>query len=73
MLTEGAFLVGASRDADGCVAEVRVTSRAGGTFRLANPWPVPARVRRASGRATRAPGAVLELALQAGERLTLTR
>ena len=74
ILTEGAFLVDAARGADGVVQDVVVTSRAGGVFRLANPWSASA-VRVApigGGRDRMQRGDVLEIALRAGTRVRLT-
>ena len=69
MRTDGAFLVSARRER-GAVLEVRVHSEAGGVFRLRNPWPGPAVVRRAGGK-ERVEGAVLEIAAQPGESLVV--
>ncbi len=70
ILTEGAFLVSAAR-VDGRVSEVRIHSRAGGVFRLKNPWGEAATIDRA-GDKSRIGGEVLEITLEAGASVVLT-
>jgi hypothetical protein len=71
MRTEGAFLVSAARE-DGVVTGVRVTSLAGGVFRLANPWaPGVARIRQ-NAKVTEQSGEVLEVSTRRGGEFCLT-
>jgi alpha-L-fucosidase 2 len=70
MRTEGAFLVGAER-AGGTVTKVEVTSEAGGCFRLANPWKGPATVVCAPDRQETVSGAVIEIAMDTGQAITI--
>jgi hypothetical protein len=70
MLTEGAFLVDAER-IDGLVTKVNVHSRAGGRFRLANPWAAPAIVDDGSGKREIVRGDVLAFAMDAGQRIVI--
>lgn len=64
--TDGAFLVSARRR-DGRVGPVAVRSLAGGTLRLANPWPGAAVVRCGRGPQERLSGQVLAIAMRRGE------
>ncbi len=68
---EGAFLV-SSEIASGDVSHVTVHSDRGGKFRLANPWTTSAIVDR-NGRQERLDGAVLEVTMNSGESLRVTR
>jgi alpha-L-fucosidase 2 len=70
MLTEGAFLVGAER-IDGVVTRVDVHSKAGGCFRLANPWADRATVVWAPDRQEAMRGAVLEIAMDPGQAIAI--
>lgn len=70
LLTEGAFLVSARRE-HGTVNHLRVVSRIGGEFVLANPWPGAATVLRSTGRRERVDGPVLRIATRAGESLEI--
>jgi hypothetical protein len=70
VLTEGAFLVGAER-VDGLVTRVDVHSKAGGRFRLANPWAGPAAVEFGPGQRETVSGDVLEIVLQAGQEIAI--
>jgi hypothetical protein len=69
MLTDGAFLVSAARH-DGEVGPVRVRSKAGGTFRLANPWD-EAIIRRPGQQDTTDSSAVLTVEMEQGETVTI--
>jgi hypothetical protein len=67
MLTEGAFLVSADR-CDGLVTRVDLQSQAGGTFRLANPWPgTGATLVLPSGERQSIAGETIEISTSAGE------
>jgi alpha-L-fucosidase 2 len=72
MRTDGAFLVSAERVA-GTVKAVRITGEAGGTFRMANPWGGPAKLKRAGGKAETVDGGVLEIATKRGETVTVVQ
>jgi hypothetical protein len=65
MLTDGAFLVSAARE-NGRVGPVQVNSKAGGTFRLSNPWET-AIIRRPGAEDTTDEAAVLAVEMEAGE------
>lgn len=69
--TGGAFLLSAERK-QGQVGTVRITSLAGGSLRLANPWGGAARLRLANGTERRVTGRVLRLRVPRGEKATLT-
>ncbi len=70
MRTDGAFLVSARRKR-GVVADVKVKSLAGGTFKVANPWGGPVRVIR-KGMADRiVRGKTLKIATKAAENMVL--
>ncbi|HHX39690.1 MAG TPA: hypothetical protein GX715_06980 [Armatimonadetes bacterium] len=69
MRTDGAFLVSALRE-KGVVEHVTVESEAGGVFRVRNPWPGAARIRRSSGE-ERVEGMLLEIPMHPGERVVL--
>jgi alpha-L-fucosidase 2 len=70
MLTEGAFLVSAAR-VGGLVTAVKVDSRTGGVFKLANPWRGAATVVRAPEQEEPVSGGVLEIALEPGETIII--
>ncbi len=72
MRTDGAFLVSSTR-ARGVVTQVQVESPAGGLFKLANPWGAPVQVHRGGVTAEVCTGALLEIATEPGETLTLSR
>ena len=69
--TGGAFLLSAECK-QGQVGTVRITSLAGGSLRLANPWGGAARLRLANGTERRVTGRVLRLRVPRGEKATLT-
>ncbi|MBN1933290.1 MAG: hypothetical protein JW934_01425 [Anaerolineae bacterium] len=70
ILTEGAFLVSAER-VDGVVTEVHIHSRAGGVFRLKNPWSGAVTVVDEAGGKRTISGEVLEIGIQMGQKVTL--
>ena len=69
ILTDGAFLVTAARE-DGELSPVRVESKAGGTFRLSNPWET-AIIRRPGVEDSADEAAVLAIEMEAGETVTI--
>ena len=70
MRTDGAFLVSATRT-DGRIGRIKVTSRAGGRFRLENPWTGPVQIYRAGGRTEKQDGRTIEVAMKKGETVRL--
>lgn len=71
ILTEGAFLVSAGREHE-TVRHLRVVSRIGGEFAVANPWGHHATVLRATGRRERLEGKILRIPTVAGEIIEIT-
>ena len=69
-LTDGGFVVSAQRK-DGELTSIKVHSPHGGTFKLANPWPGKAQLRRA--KTTRnLRGDILAIPTKPGDRFVLT-
>ena len=71
MLTEGGFLMSATRSARQ-TTQVKIHAQHDGVFRLANPWPVPAPAGLPPEAEHLLEGTVLELTMKAGEAITLT-
>lgn len=71
MLSEGGFLISASRE-HGRTVRVGIHARLGGMLRIANPWPGRVAVFSSRGGSQSHDGAVLELEAQAGETIEIT-
>ncbi len=70
MRTDGAFLVSAARTG-GIVEKVELTSLAGGTLQLANPWEGAAKVSTKNGKTRTLSGKVFVITAGKGEEITL--